>query len=316
MTTLRLFRDGDLYVLDVLLVSSSGDDDVLDIPTDVLQEYIDESGITDSPICVVAGYVGKYRQFRKLTKKWKRIVSCLPNGDFHAHDFFGFDDKGRRIPPYDSWSDTKRRDFLNRLIDAIHSVKIRPIGAGTDVEEFFKNDLDRRIWLTGGVKNEFKWKTSGSPNNPYYLPFQHCVLVGAEDASATRKLNIFSDINKNLAPYSVQLLTDYRRVHPDLNEKLGPIDHVSRIDVVVIQCADLLAYVHLRHKTNENEEIRYALDRLIEKENNVRFFNEQGLEQALVTYVPPKRLMGEMNPQAAKNERKRLERADAKKQGI
>ena len=303
-------------MLDGLFDSTNGDDRVLKMSVDVLQEYIDESGIADSPICVVAGYVGKYRQFIKLTKKWKRIVSCLPNGDFHAHDFFGFDDKGRRIPPYDSWSDTRRRDFLDRLVDAIHSVKIRPIGAGADVEEFFKNDLDRRIWLTGGVKNDFRWKTSGNPNNPYYVPFQHCVLAGARDANSTRKLNIFSDSNKNLAPYAVQLVADYKRVHPHLNEKLGSIDHVSRLKVVLIQCADLLAYVHLRHKTNENAETRYALDRLTEKENNIRFYNQQGLEQALLTYVPPKRLMGDMNPQAAKNERRRLEKANAKKQGI
>jgi hypothetical protein len=115
----------------------------------VVEAYLDESGIHDgAKSCVFAGYVGGYRQFRRLEREWEKLVACLPDGDFHAKEFFGRDSVGGRVGPYKDWTDRKAIDFLDSLIDAIHAVKIHPRGAITDVEQFNLRDLEERIFLT------------------------------------------------------------------------------------------------------------------------------------------------------------------------
>jgi hypothetical protein len=83
---------------------------------------------------------------------------------------------------------------------------------------------------------------------------------------------------------------------------------VSRLDVRVVQAADLLSHVAYRHRRNPTEESDYALFRLTERENELRFYNEEGIELALHNFEAPKLTMAQMNPQAAERERKRKER--------
>jgi hypothetical protein len=279
----------------------------------VVEAYLDESGIDErDPVCLVCGYVGGYAQFRLLQENWKAVVSCLPGNDFHAKRFFTRDQNGERLDHYRGWSDKKAREFVDRLIEAIHSTKIHPVGAAADVRKFFEYDLDRRVWLTGGVMNSAKWKTSGSPHSPYYVPFQHCVLAAKDLVRGNLKVNIFCDQNHLLFPYAFEITKQLKRLYPDCEKKLGTTVPVSRTDVVMVQAADLLTHIHYRHKANPTDETEYALSRLLEKENNIRYYGDKGLEMALETYVAPGKLMAQMNPQAARRDEKRKQRAPRK----
>jgi hypothetical protein len=80
----------------------------------------------------------------------------------------------------------------------------------------------------------------------------------------------------------------------------------------MVQAADLLTHIHYRHKANPTDETEYALSRLLEKENNIRYYGDKGLEMALETYVAPGKLMAQMNPQAARRDEKRKQRAPRK----
>lgn len=39
---------------------------------------------------------------------------------------------------------------------------------------------DERRYLTGAVHTGMKWRTHGAPTKPYFLPFQHCLIQGAD----------------------------------------------------------------------------------------------------------------------------------------
>ena len=207
----------------------------------VMEAYLDESGISDiGPVCVVGGYVGGYRQFRRLEAEWKEIVSCLPNGDFHAIDFFNRGPNGERYGVYEGWTDQLANDFFEALASAIDESGVHPVGAAADVKKFFEYDIDTRIYLTGGRHNVAKWKTSGSPHQPYYLPFQHCLTKGITYVQEGIRLNFICDVNKELSRYAKDLFEDYKKVNPRMYERFGMISYASRLDANIIQAADLL----------------------------------------------------------------------------
>ena len=279
---------------------------IIAMQTKGMETYLDESGITQEDHCVMAGFVGGYGQWRSLAKAWDGVVEELPKMDFHAKTFFGRDENGKRVGPYKDWTDEKADNFLESLIDAIFSVNLHPIGGVVDYAAFNCRTLDERIFLTGGVTNREKWLTSGSPEKPYYLAFQHCMTdaIGYANHNGI-KVNFFCDSQKQLAPYAHELYEKYKRLHPLRVIHCGALTYVDRLDVRVVQAADLLSYVTYRHKSNPTEETDYTLNRLLEKENELRFYSHEGIEHALHNYAAPKLTMGEMNPQAAERERKR-----------
>ncbi|HUO61813.1 MAG TPA: hypothetical protein VMU24_14180 [Candidatus Acidoferrales bacterium] len=74
-----------------------------------IEAYLDESGITQGQLCLVGGYVGGYRQIRRLEQRWSQIVSCLPDKDFHAKDFFARRN-GQRVGPFKHWTDAHSKE--------------------------------------------------------------------------------------------------------------------------------------------------------------------------------------------------------------
>ena len=275
-----------------------------------MESCLDESGIDqDTGVCVMAGFAGGYQQWRSLQPRWDEVVKVLPDLDFHAHTFFQRDEQGKRVGPYKDWSDDSASDFLDSLIDAIQSVSLHPIGAAVEYAAFNKRTLDERIFLTGGVKSQKRWVTSGSPDRPYYLGFQHCVTDAIGYAEGGHiKVNFFCDTQKQLASYAHALYEQYKKRHLELAAHCGVLSYVDRLQIRVVQASDLLSYVTYRHRTNPTEETDYALLRLLEKENELRFYNEQGIELALRQFSPPKLTMGDMNPQASEREQKRRKR--------
>src|ERR1035437_9766731 len=282
----------------------------------VMEAYLDESGISDiGPVCVVGGYVGGYRQFRRLEAEWKEIVSCLPNGDFHAIDFFNRGPNGERYGVYEGWTDQLANDFFEALASAIDESGVHPVGAAADVKKFFEYDIDTRIYLTGGRHNVAKWKTSGSPHQPYYLPFQHCLTKGITYVQEGIRLNFICDVNKELSRYAKDLFEDYKKVNPRMYERFGMISYASRLDANIIQAADLLVYAHFCNQHNRTTDNWRMLQRLIRKTNDFRWYSDEGMGMALKNFQYPTRLAVQSNPQAARRDEKRKERYSGEQRG-
>lgn len=278
----------------------------MSMQTKGMEAYLDESGITQGDICVMAGFVGGYNQWRTLARAWNEVVKSLPNMDFHAKAFFARDNLGQRTGPYKRWDDTQAREFLDALLACIDSVNLHPIGAAIDYAAFNRRTLDERVFLTGARTNHKRWLDSGSPDKPYYLAFQHCVTKAIMYSNHARiRVNIFCDAQRHLAPYARELYERYKTRHPLRVTHCGVLTFVDRTEVRIVQAADLLAHVVYRYKTNPTEESNYALMRIIAQENQIKHYNEEGIRLALHNYRAPEITMGEMNPQAAKREFKR-----------
>lgn len=257
--------------------------------THVVEAYCDESGIhVGSDVCVFAGYVGGYRQFRRLEQRWERLVSILPNSDFHARDFFGRDGSGRRVGPYKNWTDKRARDFLDGLIDAIHSVNVYPRGAIINIPAFSSRDLDERIFLTGGTHSAEKWLRKGEPDKPYFLSYHAHLTECVGFADKNHPLNVFCDQQNQLCGHANEMWLLFQQLNPHFTDRCGPLVFGSRMKIKLLQAADLLASCLYRHQTNPTDEICYAMTRLVEKENKIFDYNEKGIAGALEQFQRPR----------------------------
>jgi hypothetical protein len=146
----------------------------------MFRSYIDESGIHDgSKFCMIGGYVGRAEEWAIFEKDWQGVLDKYRVCWFHAKEFFS-----RAHPTYHralGWTDTRKDEFLNELIDAINARDVFLMASAVDVHLFFKLTMDERRQFTGGHYNHErkKWGEQGKPNAPYFLPFHHCLQIAA-----------------------------------------------------------------------------------------------------------------------------------------
>src|ERR1700722_11634832 len=79
--------------------------------------YFDDSG-TDpkNPSIVVAGFVSTVDQWDRFNDEWLAAELEFEAPPFHAKIF---DDGRRGYGPYKDWLDSKRKDYVNRLLGII-----------------------------------------------------------------------------------------------------------------------------------------------------------------------------------------------------
>ena len=218
----------------VLMVAAQGPE---------FRAMFDESGIHDrAPICVVAGYSGS-------TKEWKQFEAAwAPYGNapgFHAKRFFARDPTGKRVPPYDGWTDNQAIDYLDHLLGILKGLALIPVGALVDVRAFREYSEDERRYMTGGSATATgKWTHSGAPTKPYYVAFWKAVTEAIDQLKiGERKVEFIFDQQHTLAPLALRL---YSRLKRELGEpyssRMGRVIFESRTEALGLQAADLLVY--------------------------------------------------------------------------
>src|ERR1035438_7875259 len=154
-------------------------------PTDgssfmVFESYMDEAGIdARAPFCSVAGYIAPKDEWERFESDWRFVLNDymrdVPEVQryFHALEFYG------NYPKYRRWKPSKRRSYIDALFRVINDRKVALFLSSVDRNAFFSLTEDERRYLTGGLHNGMKWKTHGAPTKPYFLPFQFCIVQGA-----------------------------------------------------------------------------------------------------------------------------------------
>ncbi|MGB8769039.1 MAG: hypothetical protein WCC92_05460, partial [Candidatus Korobacteraceae bacterium] len=138
----------------------------------MIDAYLDESGIHDGArICVVAGYSGGRGQWRRFEFEWRRLLDRykIPISEFHANKLAKM---------------RQHAELLHAAAKLIRSFdKIHPMGVGVFVDDFMSFTPEQRMWMTGADINERGFlSSSGSPERPYFLPFQFCIQIGCGHA--------------------------------------------------------------------------------------------------------------------------------------
>ncbi|HYM78420.1 MAG TPA: DUF3800 domain-containing protein [Candidatus Dormibacteraeota bacterium] len=146
----------------------------------VFKSYMDEAGIdARSPYCSIAGYIAPKDEWEQFERDWRFILKeymrDLPESEryFHSVEFY------ENYPKYRSWKKGKRESFINALFRAINDRHVALFLSSVDQRIFFQFTEDERRYLTGGIHNGFKWASHGAPTKPYFLPFQFCMIQGA-----------------------------------------------------------------------------------------------------------------------------------------
>lgn len=215
----------------------------------VLEGYLDESGIHyGAPACTVAGYYGGRGQWKKFESLWQSALTDFEVPYFHAKEFWGRAPSGERLRPYAGWNDTKDEQFLSALTNAIRKHKIYPVSSAIYPEDFFGFSQNERKYLTGAQLRNGRFITSGCPSQPYFVPFQRCVLTVASYVPDGSIAHYFLGLGRNLSGYAEEYFCQIRQ-HPNTpyREKLGTISFASAEETAHLQAADLFAYLAYQH---------------------------------------------------------------------
>ncbi len=236
----------------------------------MIQAYLDESGIHDgAAICVIAGYFGGPGWMRKLGENWTRVLREYNVPEFHAKEFWALDPDGHRASrAYRGWSDSKAAAFINTLLTIIEScTKIHPVASVVVVESFTKLTLNQRRFITGAHIVDGKFRSTGCPTKPYFLPFQTVITDAASYAPVGGKAHFFFDLNKQFKGYALDLYALLKSQGTKVSDRLGDIDFPTGIEAVQLQAADLLCYqtyhYGLRQLRNPREKTGPILNRLL-----------------------------------------------------
>jgi len=207
----------------------------------LFKAYVDESGIhAGSTVCIVAGFVATLDCCRHLEAEWKRLLHRRSVAYFHAKEFAATGGVFR------GWDDSRKHRFISDAYLTINTaMALTPgtvIGAAIPTSDFFAMTIDQRRWFTGGtVRANGKWRESGSPKKPYFLPFQQCVM-DAFLAADGKHIHFIFDQQKDFESTAKKLFGVIKSQHPDLGGRFGDIVYSSKLRAVPLQIADFIAY--------------------------------------------------------------------------
>lgn len=215
----------------------------------MIQAYFDESGIHQgSNALVIAGYFGTTAQWKAFRKKWLKVLGDFdfPLKDFHTTDLI----RQRAHEP-----------MLAALADAVARSEIYPVSSGIIVPDFKSFSEKQRKWLTGAMAMPSgKAKYSGSPNRPYFVPFQKTLENVTAYAQPGRTAKFYFGVDRPVAKYA-EVFFEQIKGHPlrgfgwQTRDRLGTVEFPLAKETPELQAADLLAFLTYRHM-----EERYALN--------------------------------------------------------
>ena len=214
--------------------------------------YLDESGIHEgAKVCMISGFFANRREWDKLKKKWTQRLDSfgVPLHKFHAKDLVncgGF---------FHGWSKEKSIKLQFALAETIAQYKIHPVSQGVIVDDFFNFSLNKRRFLTGAtlVVPGGKLKGSGSPNKPYFAPYQNVIKRVLGYAPPTGRANFYFGLGRPFSGYAEALYGELKGnpLHP-FRERFGKILFPMAKETPALQAADFhcyLSYSYLLEKS-------------------------------------------------------------------
>jgi hypothetical protein len=176
---------------------------------------------------------------------------------------------------------------LDCRLEAINRTNISPVGAMIDVRAFRALDENERRKLTGGQWRGSKWRISGAPKKPYFLPFQDVVIQGVEAVKRPGyKAHFYFDENKQLSSFGRELYVHIKLSceDPEFVSRMGEVTFASSRESAGLQAADLFAYTWYQyrlHGRSAKPEVLTVMDTLTRKGDELRYFSQQTMDELL-----------------------------------
>lgn len=250
-----------------------------------LTVYADESGTHDktglrpgAEVTALAGYVTTKRNWEIVSRRWKTAQRS-----FRAPDVFHMSELWREEPPYDKWSDTKRKKFLATLIRVVRDNTWFAIG-GMVSNRDWNEVLPDRIKGNIGGKLDF--------SHPYHFCFQMFFVRFMDyltkdidrrfprKSGFEEKVAFVFDQQKQFEPVASK---GFRIIKELLGAegRFTSLTFASKKDYIPLQAADLLAFYARRILTHDmqNKAWHDPFERMLEERHNLmlHYFTRQQL---------------------------------------
>jgi Protein of unknown function (DUF3800) len=236
--------------------------------------YGDESGIHDktglapgSEVTAVAGYVARKRDWEIVSRRWKTALRKYGVEVFHMSDYW------RKKPPYDKWTDAKRKRFLRTLIKIARDNTWFAIGGMVSSKDFA--DL-----AMPGLK--------GVGDRPLDHAYHFCLQMFFVRFMEHLKADIDRRFEKQRFKEQVAFIFDQQQqfapvalagfqaikdaIDPD--NHLGTMSFGSKDKYIPLQAADLLAFYARRILTHQmqRKSWRDPFERMMEERHNLLLY--------------------------------------------
>ncbi len=212
--------------------------------------YTDESGThSGSVYCIVAGYRGSPRQWKKFSQEWRMVLTQFNIDAFHSNVFVN----RKKITnpdknPYLRWSDKKAQDFHEALLDVFRKRRLYPVGTSVDVHAFRACSHAEQCILAGYETKPTN--RQGQKPAPYHLAFRFMVVDAVSGIDPTTEIHFICSDQRQ---YRQRALDGYgmakRTWEHSARSQLKGIGFECPQDFPGLQAADLLAYHWYNYST-------------------------------------------------------------------
>lgn len=216
-----------------------------------IRVFADDSTDGNRQITLLAGYMATVDKWRVFDALWDEVLDKHDVFEFHARELFAPNGYGKYVSRldkkehrYGEWTEGKAAEFVRDLTNVLMDCKPRRLGASVDIPSFKALSYGERRHLTGGNWDPTKktFKTHGSPNKPYFLAWQACLIQAHQQSIPNSQvLFVFSrdDASESRA---VQHFEEIRRTQLQFSQRFSSVVYKSPSDSPGLQAADLYAY--------------------------------------------------------------------------
>jgi hypothetical protein len=181
------------------------------------------------------------------------------------------------VSPYNGWRDKQSHRYFRGLLRAIGDAKITPVSSAIDLCAWWEFSPEERRKMTTAPFGEGRFRLSGTPTRPYYLPFGE-VLIGTiyHLAHKDPDLGVYFSFDENgtLQRHAHRVYRYIKEraklLSPPFASRMKGIVFQSDTDNIGLQAADLLAYAWFQALTRRDliyPELCEAVEVFCQKDN-------------------------------------------------
>jgi len=249
-----------------------------------LTVYADESGTHDkrgilpgAEVTALAGYITTKRSWDIFSQRWKTALR-----QYKAPEIFHMSELWREEPPYDKWSDAKRKNFLVTLIRIARDNTWCAFGGMVSNKDWNEVLPDRVKGVVVGGRLDF--------SHPYHFCFQMFFVRFMEylttdidrrfprNPGFKEKVTFVFDQQKQFGPVASEGFHIIKELL-DPEDRFTSLTFASKKDYVPLQAADLLAFYARRILTHDmqNKAWHDPFEKLLRHNLMLHYFTRQQL---------------------------------------
>lgn len=209
------------------------------VATMLLTAYVDDSADDTQERAVVAGgYVGFFRQWRKLNREWRKRLKQDGLRFFHTTESWALRGEFYRFHHRVKYPEPSGRNaataILETLENIIHTSGVMGIAVSIDMREY------KNVRTTEPHASEIL------PADAFEVALQSlvemCAQIVRDEFEGPRTVRLICD-NRGLADRLEKTFRHFKRTHKDLAQFLGDLIHKDDKQFPQLQAADMLANI-------------------------------------------------------------------------